>query len=71
MKPILAVLVLANLFGCASYWDRLDPCQTRAELGRPAGYQMPTYCGAGSGGTVYVTRDFRTNNIITTTRSSK
>ena len=71
MKRILMVLAITNLTACASYWDRLDPCQTRAELGRPAGYQMPSYCGAGSGGTTYVTRDFRTNNIITTTRSSK
>jgi hypothetical protein len=71
MNKIILLIISINLTACASYWDRLDACQTRAELGRPAGYQAPSYCGAGSGGTVYVTRDFRTNNIITTTRSSK
>ena len=26
--------------------DRNDPCQMRAELGRPDGYQRPEWCGA-------------------------
>lgn len=67
MKRILAMLVITNLTACASYWDRADPCQTRSELGRPPGYQAPSYCGASAGGYRSVTRDFRTNNIITTT----
>ena len=66
MKLIPAVLVIANLTGCANYWDSQDPCQART---RGADYQRPSFCGAGSAGTTYVTRDFRTNNIITTTRS--
>lgn len=32
-------------------YDRADPCQMRAELGRPEGYQRPSFCGAGSGRT--------------------
>ena len=66
MKLIFIVLTVTNLTGCAAYWDSQDPCQAR---NRGADYQRPAFCGAGSGGTTYVTRDFRTNNIITTTRS--
>jgi len=33
-------------------YDRNDPCQTRAELGRAPGYQMPNWCGASQGRTV-------------------
>ena len=29
--------------------DRADPCQTRAELGRPEGYQRPNWCFSGRG----------------------
>ena len=42
----LAVILTITLTGCAGYWDRNDPCQTRAELNRPAGYQKPSWCGA-------------------------
>ena len=45
-KTLVVTLSLLVLSGCASYWDRRDPCQTRAELGRPAGYQPPAWCGA-------------------------
>jgi hypothetical protein len=66
MRTIIILCIAATLSGCAAYWDSQDPCQAR---NRGEGYQRPTFCGAGSGGTTYVTRDFRTNNIITTTRS--
>lgn len=49
---ILSVAVL-TLTGCANKlaWygtmqDRADPCQTRAELNRPQGYQAPDWCGS-------------------------
>jgi hypothetical protein len=59
MKILLIVLALT---GCATppqwlanYYDRNDPCQTGAGdparqqlLGRPLGYQQPSFCGAGS-----------------------
>ena len=54
-KCLLALLAVTNLTACtsvANFYDRTDPCQTRAELNRPAGYQMPSYCGATSGRTV-------------------
>lgn len=66
MKLIASLVLIANLMGCASYWDRQDPCQARAELNRPQGYQRPAWCGASAGGYRTVTRDFRTNNVITT-----
>lgn len=54
MKTLIA-LTAVLLTGCATppAWlanmqDRNDPCQMRAELGRPAGYQRPEWCGAGS-----------------------
>jgi hypothetical protein len=28
-------------------YDQADPCQDRKELGRPAGYKIPNWCGAG------------------------
>lgn len=71
MKLIFAMLVITNLVGCASYWDRNDPCQVRAELGRPAGYQPPSWCGASAGGSRTVTRDFRTNNVIAVSRTTR
>lgn len=68
MRTIIILCVATVLSGCAAYWDNRDPCQARM---RDADYQRPTWCGAGSGGTTYVTRDFRTNAIITTTKGSK
>ena len=52
----IALLIAAlSLTGCAGSlaWygdamDRADPCQTRAELGRPDNYQAPYWCGASS-----------------------
>lgn len=57
----IALLIAApSLTGCAGSlaWygdamDRADPCQTRAELGRPDNYQAPEWCGA-SGRRVYI-----------------
>jgi hypothetical protein len=68
MKLIISACLSINLVGCASYWDSQDPCQASS---RAADYRRPSFCGAGAGGTSYTTRDFYTNNIITTTRSSK
>jgi len=50
----LILISLVLLTGCSSIatmYDRADPCQMRAELGRPPGYERPSYCGAGSGRT--------------------
>jgi hypothetical protein len=38
-----------------AFSDRQDPCQTRAELGRPEGYRKPVWCGAGTKSTGYIT----------------
>jgi starvation-inducible outer membrane lipoprotein len=53
MKLLLVFSLL--LSGCATppqwlanHFDQQDPCQTRAELGRPLGYTAPGWCG-GSG----------------------
>jgi hypothetical protein len=62
MKKTITILVLLNLTACAapprwlsSMYDQNDPCQSRAELNRPQGYQIPSWCGAG-GRTAYVIR---------------
>lgn len=56
MIKFILILIAVLLTGCATppqflaeMYDRNDPCQTRAELGRPAGYQRPDWCGAASG----------------------
>ena len=56
MRKALAVLALVALSGCATppqwlarVYDTNDPCQSRPELGRPVGYQIPNWCGAGAG----------------------
>jgi hypothetical protein len=50
-------LMMSACSTIASMYDRNDPCQTRAELGRAPGYQAPSWCGASSGRTViYSTR---------------
>jgi hypothetical protein len=51
MKRLMLIVTLSviNLTGCAGvarFYDQQDPCQTRAELGRAPGYQMPATCGA-------------------------
>lgn len=49
-KRWLILIVAVNVTACTSignFYDRTDPCQTRAELGRPDNYQQPSYCGAG------------------------
>lgn len=40
----------------ANAYDRNDPCQARKELGRPDGYQRPSFCGA-SGNSLATVRD--------------
>ena len=49
IKYLLVCTLISNCLGCASYWDQKDPCQMRAELNRPAGYQRPEWCGASLG----------------------
>jgi hypothetical protein len=58
MRKLIAI-ALVTLTGCAqppkwlaNYYDQRDPCQTRSELNRPEGYQMPNWCGAGGNRTV-------------------
>jgi hypothetical protein len=53
MKIFSIVLVLL-LTACAKppewlahVYDQNDPCQKRAELTRPPGYQIPNFCGSG------------------------
>lgn len=60
----LILLTAILLTGCATppawvadMYDRNDPCQARAELGRPAGYERPNWCGsAGNRVTIYNTK---------------
>jgi len=67
-RLVLSVLLLT---GCAtppawlaSYFDHGDPCQTRPELARPPGYQMPNWCGAALGRrSIYNTADQRVGYI--------
>lgn len=50
----LSTLTLITVSGCAqiaNFYDRQDPCQTRAELGRAVDYKMPSWCGASLGRT--------------------
>lgn len=63
MLKVTAVITAILLTGCATppqwlanHYDRNDACQTgqfsqaeRLRLGRPVGYQMPSWCGASSG----------------------
>jgi hypothetical protein len=53
MRWFAVFALTTTLAGCAQppvwlaqHFDQQDPCQSRAELGRPAGYQIPTWCGA-------------------------
>ena len=43
---IPSVMMMSACSSIAMMYDRNDPCQTRAELGRPQGYQPPEWCGA-------------------------
>jgi hypothetical protein len=50
------LVLITNLTACAGgiarFYDGQDPCQNRAELNRPPGYQIPSWCGASKGRTV-------------------
>ena len=57
MKTTVILMCAVVLTGCAqpprllaSWFDHGDPCQARAELNRPQGYQIPSWCGSGSYG---------------------
>ena len=70
---LVAVVVLL-LTGCAApmqavaqFYNRADACQTGSELGRPANYQRPNWCGA-SGGMGTITRDYNTGRYIYQTK---
>jgi hypothetical protein len=72
MKIILMAVIL-TLTGCASpprflaaMYDNNDPCQKTHLI---ATGQYPTWCG-GTGKT-YVTRDYQTGRILTTTKAQK
>ena len=68
MKTTLAITIV--LTGCADiahFYDQRDPCQTRPELGRPAGYQAPSWCGAGgTGSTQQVIREYPSGQRVLT-----
>lgn len=75
MKKLIVLILALQLIGCGAYgtplllasmYDNADPCQTK---NRAANYKMPEFCGKGSG-TIYYTRDYRTNAIITTTQAN-
>ena len=66
MKTILVVLAL-TLTGCASMYDSQDLCQNY--YNKP-NYEYPSHCGA-SAGTRYITRDYQTGRILTTTKAQK
>ena len=58
MMKYTLLLILVAVTGCAAppawlanHYDRNDPCQARAELGRPAGYTRPEWCGSALGRT--------------------
>jgi hypothetical protein len=74
MKTILMAVIVVNLTGCATpprflaaMYDNNDPCQ-QTHLIKTGEY--PSFCGAGSG-TRYVTRDYQTGRILTTTKAQK
>ena len=48
----------------ALYHDKRDPCQARKELDRPAGYQIPHYCGSSAGKVVRIDRVSPTTYIV-------
>jgi hypothetical protein len=56
MKYLIVLGSVVMLQGCAgalqlvaNSYNHADPCQSRAELKRPPGYQIPNWCGAGGG----------------------
>lgn len=56
MKILFPLILSLAITGCAvpPQWladmhDRNDPCQSRAELGRPENYKIPNWCGAAAG----------------------
>lgn len=61
MKTLIVIGSAVLLTGCAAplqmlanSYNQNDPCQARAELNRPQGYQRPSWCGAGGNrATVY------------------
>lgn len=61
MKTLIVIASAVLLSGCQSFgqmvahsYNMADPCQARAELNRPQGYQRPSWCGAGGNrATVY------------------
>lgn len=65
MKTSIFVFLFCSLTGCAQMYDRQDICQ-RTELIERG--QYPSYCG---GGTRYVTRDYKTNRPLTTTKAER
>lgn len=73
MNKLIVMALVTQLTGCglvvkplAYVYNHADPCQTRF---READYKMPEFCGKGSG-TIFYTRDYRTNAIITTTQAN-
>ena len=73
MKTILMAVIVLNLTACASpprflaaMYDNNDPCQ-QTHLIKTGEY--PGWCGGS--GTRYVTRDYQTGRILTTTKAQK
>lgn len=59
--------VVVTLSGCAAMYDSQDLCQNYY---KQANYQYPQHCGA-SAGTRYITREYTTGRILTTTKAQK
>lgn len=69
MDKLIVIALVSQLTGCGAYgtplilaaiYNNADKCQKDPTI---------EYCGKGSG-TIYYTRDYRTNAIITTTQAN-
>jgi hypothetical protein len=66
IKIVSLTAVIFLTTGCAAMYDAQDPCQKTHLI---ATGQYPSWCGGG--GAKYVTRDWRTNRALTTTKVEK
>ena len=66
IKLVSLTVVMFLTSGCAAMYNAQDPCQKTHLI---ASGQYPSFCGGGS--TKYVTRDWRTNRALTSTKVEK
>jgi hypothetical protein len=68
LKVLLLIPTLVGITACGTIgaiYDRQDPCQTRPELGRPANYQPPSFCGSAASRTyIYAPSGARIGYVI-------